>query len=167
MSQTEAWSFQYVDGVMVPMHRAGVARKFRENQIVWFQEAPLVEATDRSRRHQFAILNKAWQSLPENLKDTYPNMEALRKRALIAAGFFDETAIEGVTPAQAGALVASLRRQDVFSHVMIEDGVVFQRRAKSQKTMERDEFEASKKAIIEIAAELIGVDVETLLEQGE
>lgn len=164
---TEAFSFQWREGVMVPLHRGGAARKFRENAIYWLQEAPLVEATDRSRRHQFAILNKAWASLPEELKDTYPNVEALRKRALIAAGFFDEVAIEGVTPEQAGALVASLRRKDVFSHVRIQGDCVFQRTAKSQKTMERDDFERSKQKILEIAAELIGVDVETLLEQGE
>jgi hypothetical protein len=164
---TEAWAFQFVDGHMVPLHRGGAARRFRENEIVWLQEAPLVEATDRSRRHMWAILSKAWASIPEDLKDAYPNTDALRKRALIAAGFFDEVAIEGVTPAQAGALVTSLRRKDVFSHVRIQNGVVFQRTAKSQKMMERDEFERSKQAICQIAAELIGVDLETLLEQGE
>lgn len=167
MSQIDAYAFQWLEGVMVPLHRAGAARKFVEHSVYWLSEVPLVEATDRSRRHQFAILRKAWASLPESLRETYPDAEALRKRALIAAGFFDETAIEGVTLAQGGALVTSLRRQDVFSHVRIEDGVVFQRRAKSQKTMERDEFERSKKAILEICADLIGVTYDELLEQGE
>jgi hypothetical protein len=164
---TPAIAFQWTGREMIPLHSASARRSYTVGRIYWLQEAPLVEATDRSRRHQFAILRKAWQSLPEDLKDVYPDTEALRKRALIQAGFYDETAIEGVTAEQAGALVASLRRKDIFSHVRIQDGVVFQRTAKSQKTMERDEFERSKQAIIAIAADLIGVDVETLLEQGE
>lgn len=168
MSQIDPFAFRYDgEGDMKALRVAAADRTFVIGRIYWLVEAKLHEATDASRRHMFAVLNKAFQSLPESLHDLYPNMDALRKRALITAGFYEETEISGATPAQSGQLVTSLRRQNSLSHVRIEDGVVYQRTAKSIKDMERDEFERAKQAIFEIVAELIGVTVDELTRQGD
>lgn len=168
MPQIEPFAFKWDPdrGVMIPLRVAAAARTFREG-VYWLVEAKLQEASDASRRQMFAVLNRAWQSLPEDLKETYPTMDALRKRALIQANFYDETIIEVGDAATAGRMVTSLRRQNDMSHVRIEGGHVFQRTAKSIKDMDKETFEAAKQAIFEIVAELIGVTVDELTKQGD
>lgn len=169
MSRAEPFAYRWdlEVGAMIPMRGAAAARKFQDQKVYWLVEAKLVDPSDASKRQMFAVLNKAWPSLPENMRDAYPTMDALRKRALIQAGFYDEVAIEVGDAATAGRLVTSLKRQNDFSHVRIQDGHVFQRTAKSIKDMEKEEFERAKQAVFEIVAEMLGVTVEELTKQGD
>lgn len=168
MSQIEPFAFRYDgEGEMRALRVAAADRTFTIGAVYWLVEAKLVEASDASRRHLFAVLHKAWQSLPEDLKETYPTMDSLRKRALIQGGFYDEVIIEVGDAATAGRMVTSLRRQNDMSHVRIQDGAVFQRTAKSIKDMDKDMFERAKQSCFEIIAELIGVTVDELTKQGD
>src|SRR5438045_825874 len=50
----------------------------------------IIEHHDRSmqsHRHFFAALNEGWKNLPDELLDEYPNVEVLRKKALIRKGY--------------------------------------------------------------------------------
>lgn len=122
----------------------------------------LVEYQDRStatHNHQFAWLHEAWQSLPERLAELYPTPEHLRKRALIQAGYYDETAIDAGTTAAALRVAAYLRAADDFTHVIVKGAYVLVRKAKSQsrRAMDKAAFQASKNAIMDIIAAMLGV----------
>lgn len=167
MPRIEPAAFKWDGRVMVPMRHRFAERTYVVDKVYWLVEAHLMDASDSSKRHLFAVLNKAWQSLPENLKDAYPTMDALRKRALIEAGYYDEMATEVGDAATAGRIITSLRRQNDFSYVFRKDGHVFQRTAKSIKDMDKETFEAAKQKVFEIVAELIGVSVDELTKQGD
>lgn len=131
---------------------------------------PMMEWQDRSQAthgHMFAWLHEAWQNLPENLKDEYPTPEALRKRALIQAGFFHEEVIDAGSKAAALRVAAFARRHDDFAHVVTRGPLVVIRTAKSQsrRAMDKKEFQASKEKVLEVVAAMIGVAPDELAKQ--
>lgn len=167
MSRTEPAAFKWDGHVMVPMRLRAAERAYVVDRVYWMVETKDNKLGSPSWRHMWAVLGKAWDSLPEDLHGEYPDADALRKRALISAGYFDEVAIEVGDAATAGRMVTSLRRQNSFSHVRIQDGVVYQRTAKSQKEMDPETFEQSKSGIFEIIADSLGVTVDELTKQGD
>lgn len=131
--------------------------------------ADVEHRTDASHRHEFAWLREAWASLPEDLADLFPTPEHLRKRALIDAGYFHETMIDAGSSAAALRVASYARAKDEFSHVVVRGHFVVERTAKSQsmRAMGKADFQASKTAIMEIIAALIGVSPATLQRQQE
>lgn len=122
----------------------------------------LVEESERSQLshdHQFAWLTEAWRNLPDNLAELYPSPNHLRKRALIEAGYFDETVVDAGSNAAAIRVAAAFRAREEFAHVVVRGPMVAIRTAKSQsrRAMKAPEFQASKTAILEIVAGMIGV----------
>lgn len=109
------------------------------------------------------------QSLPEDIADQYPSAEHLRKRALIQAGFYNEDVIDAGTTAGALRVAAYLRGKDDFAFVIVRGPIVSVRTAKSQsrRAMNRHEFQASKTALMDVVAEMIGVPPALLAGQGE
>lgn len=131
--------------------------------------ADVEHRSDASHRHEFAWLREAWNSLPEHLADEFPTTEHLRKWALIQAGFFHETMIDAGSSAAALRVASYARSKDEFAHVVVRGHFVVERTAKSQsmRAMGKADFQASKTAIMEIVAGLIGVDPATLQRQQE
>jgi len=121
--------------------------------------APLEERSSASHRHEFAWLREAWMNLPEHLADQFPTEIHLRKRALIEAGYCDETIIDVGTKAGALRVAAAWRGANDFALVIARGPVVVVRTAKSQARgkMDRKTFQESKTAIMEIVAQMIGV----------
>lgn len=118
-----------------------------------------------SHSHQFAWIKDAWFNLPEHLAMEYPSPESLRKRALIQAGFYDETIIDAGSGAAAIRVATAIRAIDDFALVFVRGVYVIRRTAKSQsrRAMDKNEFQASKNGIIEVISNLIGVTPEALL----
>lgn len=112
-----------------------------------------------THNHEFAWLKDAWLNLPESLSDQFPTAEHLRKRALIDAGFYDETIVDAGTNAAAVRVASAFRSREEFSLVIVRGPAVVIRTAKSQsrRSMNKQEFQASKEAILEVVASLIGV----------
>lgn len=133
-----------------------------------YRMAEVEERSDASHRHEFAWLREAWASLPENLAEHFPTPEHLRKRALIDAGYYHETIIDVGTSAGALRVASYARGEDEFAAVVVRGPVVVIRKAKSQsrRAMDKAEFQASKTAIMEIVAGILGVEVETLGQQA-
>lgn len=123
----------------------------------------------KSHRHEFAWLREAWRNLPEDLAPLYPTEEHLRKRALIAAGFYTEQAIDAGTRAAALRVAAAIPALDEFAAVKIEGATVLVQRARSQslRAMGAKDFAESKTAIIAIIADMLCVPPEVLRRQGE
>lgn len=129
--------------------------------------APHEERSDATHRHQFAWVREAWLNLPETLADEYGSPEHLRKRALIVAGFYTETILDVGSHAAALRVAQFARGEDEYAVAVVRGGTVIIRKAKSQsrRSMQKDEFQASKAAILEVIAEMIGVTPETLSKQ--
>lgn len=150
------WSW---DGeVMIPRHPRVADRHF-----VIGQDYVLVEHQDRStatHNHEFAFVGEAWRNLPENLAEDYPTAEHLRKRALIQAGFFHEMVVDAGSNAAAIRVAAGFRKMDDFAYVVVRGPLVAVRTAKSQsrRAMNKQEFAASKAAILDIISDMLGVE---------
>lgn len=166
MTLTTPLAFRWDGDAFVPLHKRAADRTLIVDRNYWLVEAKSQEYSGQSWRHMWAVIGKAHDSLPEGSKQ-YADADAFRKDLLIIAGFYNETSIEVGDAATAGRIVTSLRRQDALSHVRIQGSFVYQRTAKSMKDMGKEEFENAKRAIIELAAERIGVTVDELTKQGE
>ncbi len=156
---TPPCAFEWTDdGVMKPINsrRADAYYTVGERYLM----APISERSYASHRHEFAWLREAWKSLPEALADQYPTTEHLRKRALIDAGFYDESITDAGTAAAAIRVAAAFRAIDDFSLVIVRGPYVIRRTAKSQsrRAMGGAEFQRSKTAIMEVVAGMLGVD---------
>jgi hypothetical protein len=123
------------------------------------------ERSEASHKQEFAWLREAWLSLPESIAREFPSPEHLRKRALIATGWCTMTDYVCSSGAEAIRWAANLRKEvDEYALVIVERSVVRVMKAKSQsrKAMRKDDFQASKTAILEWVAGLLDVAPETL-----
>jgi hypothetical protein len=139
-----------------------VAAEFGEGEIVTLVSQH--ERSDASHAHEFAWLREAWLSLPEALADQFPTSDHLRKRALILAGFYQETIVDAGSNAAALRVAGFVRSIDGFAHVVVRGPLVVTRWAKSQsrRSMDKAEFQASKQGIIDVVSEMLGVTPEQL-----
>ena len=152
-------AYRWTGEAMVPL-RAPKPEQYVSGGVYWLEEAS--ERSELSHDHQFAWLKQAWLNLPEDIAPFYPTPEHLRKRALIDCGWYDETTIGAGSPKVAKQVAAYVRNADAFALVIVSGPYVFIRKAKSQKRrgtnrMSKADFQASKDAIMEHIAELIGV----------
>lgn len=152
--------------VMVPRSKAYADRSYVDTE-----EYRLDVSEERSintHNHEFAWLQTAWESLPENFSDSYPTPEHLRKRALIDCGYFNETIIDCDTEAAAERVAAHLRSKDDFSLIRVRGNLVVEWVAKSQsrRAMKKKEFQESKSALIELISGMIGVSPVELEKQS-
>lgn len=127
------------------------------------------ERSDSSHAHQFAFINEAWKTLPERVAAEFPSAMALRKRGLIETGFYSETILDVGSAEAAMAVATTLRAKDEFAWIVVRGHVVVMREAKSQKrtAMNKEEFQASKTAVLDWVSKLLGVEPGTLEKQRE
>lgn len=167
MTHPTAFTWDAEACVMVPKWPRLAAGRFTgcEDYLL----APVEPRSDASHRHEFAWLREAWKNLPEDMADEFPTPEHLRKWALIRAGYFNETLVDVGSNAAALRVASHLRARDDFAHVVVRGPLVVERTAKSQSTraMGKADFQASKTAILDIVAAMIGVDPATLQRQQE
>jgi hypothetical protein len=126
--------------------------------------APIEERSEASHRHEFAFLREAWKHLSEDLADIYPTPEHLRKRALIDAGYFNETIIDAGSNAAALRVAAAFQGLGDFALVIVRGPLVVRRTAKSQsrRKMNKKDFQESKDAILQIVSNMIKVSPDEL-----
>jgi hypothetical protein len=153
-------AFTWDGEAMIPLRPKQADKEYVVGQRYWLEQVS--ERSWVSHQHQFAWLNEAWRSLPEALGDTFPTPEHLRKAALIATGWRRETIIDAGSRAAALRVAAYAQGEDVFASVITRGSTVIIRKARSQRMhgadhMDRDEFQASKDAIMGWIAGLLGV----------
>ncbi len=157
-----AWKW---DGdAMIPLRRFA---KAANAYFVVGEDYLLEEVNERSgpaHRHYFAAVRECWQNLPEGMEDRYPNPEALRKFALIKAGYRDERSIVCASKAEAARVAAFVRPLDGLAIVVVSEAVVTVYTAKSQsmKAMGGKVFAESKEAVLRVLAAMIEVTPEAL-----
>jgi hypothetical protein len=155
--------FEWRDNKMVPLQR------FHNTCLAQFEEGgryPLVPQLSRSRRshnHYFAAVEDAFNNLPGD-DERWPSAEHLRKWCLIKAGYRDERAHPCASRAEALKLRAFIRPLDDFAVIAVHENVVIVMTAQSQsvKAMGRERFQKSKQDVLNICADLIGVEPQAL-----
>lgn len=152
-------TFRWDGERMAPLHPRRADRLYVVGEV--YSLAPYEDRSQVSHNHEFAWLHEAWQQLPEDLADLYPTPEHLRKRALIEAGFYDETAVDAGSNAAALRVAVGFRSLDEFALVIVRGPIVLHRKAKSQsrRAMGKKVFQESKTAIMEIVSNMIGVPI--------
>jgi hypothetical protein len=149
---------------MVPLPRFGNLCK---RQFEAAQEYALVPHETRSTKSHsffFACVNEAFQNLPEKIAARFPSAEHLRAWCLIECGWFDEKEFEFETKKQAFMLCTFLQTQNPYARmsphqVAPNKWKVLVRVAKSQSyaSMNKADFEASKKAVLDLLEEMTRV----------
>lgn len=130
------------------------------------------DRSDESHGHYFACIHQAFVNLPERYAERFASEEHLRKWCLIRAGYRNEHTVIAASAAEAREIAVLAGVLDEFAVVHAEDNIVTVWVAKSQKRkkldgdgMDKEEFEASKEAVLRECSRLIGVDVVALLAQ--
>ena len=167
---------RYVDGVLAPDGRYAafrLAELVGAGEIVTIDVNPL--PSRETRGHQFAFLRAAWENLPETDREQpwAATTETLRKHALIACGYRQVSMVACGTPERADRIAASIdaiaRQIEGYALTATDGPVVYCYTAESQKerVMGRARFQASKTAIGEWLADLIGVPYDQLMRAGK
>lgn len=162
MTDTPPVAFEWDGEAMIPVHP-----RLADKHFVVGERYSLVQHEDRSavsHRHFFASVNEAHQNLPEDLALRFPTSEALRKFALIKAGFRDERSIVCSSRAEAMRFKAFLQPMDDFALIDASGPVVtvYTAKSQSQRAMGKAEFQRSKEAALQVISEMIGTDAATL-----
>ena len=116
-------------------------------------------ASTASRNHYFAALHDAWLNLPEDQAQRFPSPEFLRRWALVQAGYANERVIPCDSEADAKRMALTARALDGYC-VIVRKGTVVQiwtAQSQSHKSMTKEQFQASKSAVLDIVSKMIGV----------
>jgi hypothetical protein len=149
--------FRWAGDAMIPLRP-----KMADALFVIGETYTLVEHLERSHashNHFFASVAEGWKNLPESVGERFPTPDALRKWALIKAGYRDERSIVCASKAEATRVAAFIKPMDDFAVVVASEAVVIVYTAKSQsmKAMGKEAFQASKQSVLDIIGDLIGV----------
>lgn len=169
MSEIPQAPFRWTGEVMAPLNRHWSAiadRAYVVGEV--YALAPMEERSSASHRHYFACIREAWQNLPELLAEAYPSPEALRAFALIKAGYCDAHPFVCASKAEAIRFATYLKPVDAFALVTVKEAVVTRYTAKSQslRAMGKADFQASKDRVLEIVAEMVGVETGALVQHA-
>lgn len=146
--------------------RPGYARRADQCFVIGqdYVLAPVEERSLASHNHFFASIAEAWKNLPPEGAERFPTADHLRKYALIKTGFHEERSIVCGSKAEAPRVAAFLKPIDDYAVITVRDAVVTVYTAKSQsaKAMGKEAFQASKDAVLDFVAGLIGVTPDEL-----
>lgn len=129
----------------------------------------VVEARSRaSHNFYFATLHDAWENLPEEIAPRYPSPEHLRAQALVQTGWATERNFPCTSHEHATQLASYIRTTSTYAVIRVHGDVVqiFEPMSQSAKAMGKDQFEKSKRDVLEWVAGLIDTKVSTLKKQG-
>lgn len=149
-------AYRWTGVAMLPLNQRASGLMFTVGRIY-----RLENIEDRSRathNHFFACVADAFGNLPESLAERFQSPDALRKYALIRCGFRDERSIVCASKAEAQRVAAFVRPMDDFAVVSVAEAAVVVWTAKSQsmRAMGKRDFAASKTAVLDYLASMIG-----------
>jgi hypothetical protein len=152
------------EGVFRPTgnYAALAAKHYGDGEVVALVEHH--DSSEASRGHYFAILREGWLTLPEDLTGSFPTTDHLRKFLLIQCGFRNEQMIACTSHAEAVRAAAIVKQLDPYSVVTLSSNVARIWTALSQKkaAMGAERFQASKVAVLDALADLLGTDLAAL-----
>lgn len=134
-----------------------------------YRLAEVNERSSNTHNHYFASLTEAWRNLPEEMSARFPSVEHLRKWCLIRTGFSHSSSIACDSPEEAQKVAAFVRPFDEFAVVSVGGTVVtvFTAMSQSYREMDKREFAASKEAVLELAASMIGSNLKAMEQNAD
>jgi hypothetical protein len=155
-------AFNWDGEAMTPVHPKLADKEYVVGER--YMLAPFEQRSTASHNHEFAWLHEAWMNLPEQYAEQFPSAEHLRKYALIRAGYSDSQSMPCGSKAEALRVAAFIRPMDEFSIVTVNGTVVnrFTAKSQSRRAMGGKEFQESKTKIMDVVAQMIGVEPEQL-----
>ena len=159
------------DGALIPEPR--FARwcddQFGEGEVVQLDRHE--DRSTNSHNHYFAALKTCWENLPDiEVQERFPTVEAMRKWALIKAGFYRMSEAVFDTPADAARAGAIAQMDDEYSVVLVKGEVMRRFTAMSMKVRnkkDRDNFRTMADAVLALLADKIGVTVDDLIKSSQ
>ncbi|MGB6087757.1 hypothetical protein [Parvibaculum sp.] len=153
--------FQWQGDAMVPATRfwqAECDKRFVVGENVTLEE--IHARSHATHAHYFAVLKQIWDTLPDHLRPQFGNPEILRKHALIRTGYHTMVQHACKSAAEAERLATVIRPYDAYQIATVEGSVVTVYHAVSQdmRSMNKATFQASKEAVLNWCAELVGAD---------
>lgn len=135
------------------------------------------ERSSKSHAHYFAAVNEAWSNLSEESRKAFRTAEDLRQWALIETGWSLPPAVIDYGTEEAARKMAALSRASYPSYVEIwlrkneETGlrsvlVIKVARSQSRRSMNKQEFEQSKRDVLDLLAGAINVRRSDLEREG-
>lgn len=166
MTAPRIMRFRWDGKVMVPQYPGVAAKQYTEGEVYALEERQ--DRSINSHRAYFAQINEAHANLPEHMSERWPTPDHLRRWLLIRAGYHDERSIVVASKAEAQRVAAFVKPLDTYAVVVAKEAVVsvFTAKSQSYKAMGRREFAASRDAVLDALAELIGVERETLAKEA-
>lgn len=161
-----AITYQWEGGVLRPLtvFADRAAKQFEEGAT--YQLEVVEERSKEAHNHYFGLIGEAFNTLPEMYGDRFSSAEHLRKWCLIKRGFRNEHPVIATSPEQAASIAALCSTLDDCAVIQVHGNVVMVYTAKTQKMkrghkdgMDKHEFYASKQAVLEECAAMLGVDV--------
>lgn len=155
---TRPVKFRWAGAAMIPLAPALAKSLYTVDEVY-----PLEVREERSgaaHNHYFAVINEGWQNLPEIETLRFPTADHLRKWLLIKAGYYSERQIVVASAAEAVRVASFIKPMDDYAVVVPKGATVsvFTARSQSMKAQGRKEFQASKDAVLNLLAEMIGVE---------
>lgn len=155
--------------VFVPLKRFAKLcdQRFVIGEFYYLEESK--SRSDVSHRHYFACVHDGWMNLPEHMTERFPTQEHLRKWCLIKCGYHDQRSIVASSKAEAQRIAAFIRPVDEFAVIVVSECTVTIYTAKSQskKAMGNDDFQDSKRKVLDMIAGMIGTDATSLAKNAE
>lgn len=160
---------------LAPRFRRVAREQFRDSE-----EYPMEVREHRSSKSHafmFASINDAWDHLSDANKEILQTPEHLRKWALINVGWYDETLIDAGEnePGRKRAMQMAVfaRRLDDFAEIKVikHEGSWFLRireaKSQSRASMNKEDFEKSKRDVLDMLAGQIDVTRKQLEDAGK
>jgi hypothetical protein len=122
------------------------------------------ERSVASHRQFMAVVNEAFDQLPERYAGRFKSADHLRYWCLISCGFASEKTVLLDTEQDAQRVADYIAQEHQNTHVQVRGNVVTIWTAKSQKyeSMNKKEFEATHHAVFDLLSDMIGTSVTEL-----
>lgn len=131
-------------------------------------------ASDKSRRHFFAVVREYWRQLPEDLQTEFQSEDELRGFALIKGGFAEHVDItmgdESLAQRLADLFIRIRRRLFSSYAIVVPRGTtvrVYVPKSQSRRSMKREEFQASKNAVFGVLEDITKISLASLAPHAE
>jgi hypothetical protein len=145
---------------MVPTDRYAKLAASQHHEGEPYTLVQLEERSQASHNAYFAELHSYWENLPEKIAARWPSENHFRRWLLVETGWFTESEIECASAYTAKQTAGLVRDLDGYARISVHGNKVIIKRAKSQSRIampEKQDFERSKRATLELAAQFVGV----------